>query len=219
MLSRWHSHTMQALAAKPMPIPDDGLVYWHPLAEALTTLPTGQSVTQSGEWTYGVVNRVPCATKASGSATIAMATAAGIPVGTADRTLSVWLARLNSSTLNYCGWGSVSATYGWGYRQSAGRVYFPPYTGGDGYEPDIGAWHHYAATYAAGIVAWYIDGRLQGTSAENVNTTAIRASTPVYVGRATTHNAFCVSSMRIYNRALDGTEILALAREFRPSAP
>ena len=203
------------------PLPTAGLVYYHPLNEALATLPTGQSLTTSGTWTYGTVNGVPCATKANGTAYMLLDDDSTIPVGHASRTMSAWIAVLNTNTTDIFGYGANNtATVAWNYRTGSGNVYFPP-RGSNETAVATDTWHHLLTTFddATSTVTWYMDGVAVGnTVSSGLNTSAISSSYPVFIGYNQWQYGFRIAGARIYNRVLTQAEITALAHEFTPTA-
>ena len=214
-----HSWTMQALANRGNGgIPTRGLIYWHPLSEALSVLPTGQAVAQTGTWTYGTVSGVPCATKGNGNASILCTDGAGIPSGGSARTLSVWLRILRRNAADVCGWGNTAVLGGWRLRvNNTDGASMPPY-GPITVAADLNTWRHYAAIYANGHVAAYADGVLTDTYDNTLDTPEVSAQSPMLIGAAAWQYGFCVASVRIYNRALKSSEIAALAAEHTPTS-
>jgi len=214
MLGHWHSYTMQA-AGKTGGIPTAGLVFWHPLQEELDILPTGQTITNTGNWTYDIVDGVPCATKSNGNAHINATNSEGIPTGSATRTLSIWLMRLYDNASMVCGWGSQAGAVSerWLYRTATGAVFPPPYQP-SGFSAAIGVWHHYATSYDGTRVRSYIDGVLVRTVTPDVATTTAAP----YIGASSWQYGFRVAAMRIYDRALKSSEIKELSKEFSPIA-
>jgi len=200
-------------------MPENGLVYYHPLDEELSTLPTGQSITQSGSWTYGTVGGVPCATKGNGNASILCLDGTGIPVGGAARTLSCWIMATQSRAIDICGWGGTSTENSWRYKTGSGPSVTMPPQSLNAYSVELNVWHHYAAVYANGVTLWYVDGVASGSPLERVlDTSAVSSTYPVFVGIASWQYGFRVAAMRIYNRVLDSQEIQSLFSEFQPTA-
>ncbi|MCM3748836.1 hypothetical protein M3223_15895 [Paenibacillus pasadenensis] len=101
---------------------------------------------------------------------------------------------------------------GWLFRRADGKL--ASFLGGTatvstGTIPADGSWHHTALTYDAGTVKLYLDGQLVATAAR----TAVSSTDALRVGRHKTPDLNneewdgAMDNVRIYNRALSGTEI------------
>jgi hypothetical protein len=75
--------------------------------------------------------------------------------------------------------------------------------------PSDGQWHHYAFTFDGSTVEAYLDGAYQTSVTQTVSAINQDAGLNTYLGNYATPNGV-MDQMRIYGRALSGTEITAL---------
>lgn len=81
----------------------------------------------------------------------------------------------------------------------------------------LNTWYHYLLTYENSTIKFYINGILSNTATRSWSVNNSRIS----IG-SRSDGAYpwvgCLSSLRIYNRVLNQSEITALASEFAPTA-
>lgn len=199
-------------------------VFYAPLSESTTAAETGQALTVSGNVTYGTVDGVPCATF-DGNSDITFPDA-GMPTGTAGRTLSCWC-KINSIETN-----SNPALFGYGARENGKfcglfiesdlKVVFSGYNEQNHlYSPagavSVGKWYHVAAVKNGASEKLYINGVkvAEGTTGKN---TELALGTIAYTTDTTVHKFNgSLAACRIYDGALSDSEIAELAGEFVPT--
>jgi Concanavalin A-like lectin/glucanases superfamily len=151
---------------------------------------------------------------------------AGLPIGSADRTLDVFFkvdtfATSESFLAGYGNFGSSNSTYALGLL-SDGRVYFSQW--GDalfGPSVEVGSWHNLGVTNVGGLATLYLDGVSVGAKNMNINT-AINSS--FYIGRIpgslgdSRQIHGYVDEVKMFNTALSADQMKALASVPEPAS-
>ncbi len=148
------------------------------------------------------------------------ATIAGLPYGTAERTISLWV-KLN--TLNIAGFNYLfhygTSTGGNGAYMNAGKI---AYFGQDEHNASVthttNVWYHFVMTYDGATAKIYRDGVLLAASPKTWNT--VNSSNVFRLGltESGTANYFngAVDDLKIYNYALSDAEVLSLHNSESP---
>lgn len=220
-----------------------GLVIYHPLTSALATLPTGQSVTITGEsYAATTYQGIPCvAFDASGVPCVFSIPMAVAVTSDWNCTVSLWLATTwDANNYNGLAFASIGKPFtsasrgGFAVRKrSSGITRATVVSGGGAYDgPDLWeksdtSFHHVCllcsrgaspspTTRVSASLAAYVDGEPVGTGAcSDYRTYNVDA---VEIGVYGTAQA-CVSyasAFRVWNRHLTAAEIATLASEFTP---
>lgn len=143
-----------------------------------------------------------------------------IPTGSADRTITAWI-RIDTFTSDeytpiafYGDYNTASASYRIGIQNSSHKIFFSTGSGviTPGSTLSEGVWYHIAILNIGGDVSFYLNGHIDdhGSSNMAINTIA----SPLFLGRDTAGDAYFngeIDDVRIYDRALSGSEIYALA--------
>ncbi len=145
-----------------------------------------------------------------------------LPVGASPRTMALWISdRRNTSTWQYrsvVGYGDIMTGTRFGVSMQADFVARTDRPIFSGQSADVGGstdlldsrWHHVAATYDGSTVRLYVDGALNNSGAQSLNTT----TQMLYIGRAPVRMSEYfdgdIDDLRIYDRALRANEISAL---------
>ena len=85
-----------------------------------------------------------------------------------------------------------------------------------------GSWQHVAVTLAGTAGTLYVNGVAVGTATISINPSNLGTTTQNYIGKsqwADPNLTGSVDDFRIYSRALNATEVAALANPFRPPRP
>jgi hypothetical protein len=141
---------------------------------------------------------------------------AAIPVGNAERTLSLWAStagRAFHPGHSAAEWGRKSNSKRFGvFVRRTGRLAFIS-EGNDldtNVNVDDSAWHHMVVSYGGGAVEVYLDGVLQRAGPKDLNT----EGNDIYIGcGAAAREEFfngTIDDVRIYNRALSESEVKEL---------
>lgn len=207
-------------------VPTDGLVFWASLdGQTPDVAETGQTLTNSGTYSFAVVDGIPCCTSEFGK-WHATFTATGFPSGAADKTISFWAKILSTSRVQpMFGYGNSQASY----QRSVLYVRYDPADESTNvlqyntniknitlpFVPTLDRWHCFAIAIADKSASLYCDAVLVGTgSLPRMNSVAANGVINQYT--STNYGGCPMAACRIYNRALSAAEIQALASEFRP---
>ena len=199
--------------------PTDGLIFHAPLSTESNMAETGQQLNTAGNVVYDTVGNIPCAYFDGGS--YLYSAVSDIPVGTSNRTISLWL------RANY-----VTKSYFMAYGIESGSQYFSLCIGDSYYllgfvawgndheldtEYDLTQWVNYTATYDGSNLKLYVNGTLSKTISISLDT----GTSDLYIGGRTggqeLFNGY-LAGCRIYDRVLTDEEILQLSQEFTPTA-
>lgn len=201
-------------------IPEDGLVFYAPLQENKSTAETGQTLTKSGNVTYGTESGVPCACF-NGNGYLYF-NASGLVTMSSDWAISLWI-RFNSF------WGQVPTAFAMGSSHDIGteirvcyyngKLCFEPVSSDPStsqiIEPALNVWYHICIVHSGSLTAMYSDGVQENQKSFTYSFTPSSG----YIGNSLNLNEYFngwISAVRIYNRALDADEISALANEYTP---
>ena len=143
-----------------------------------------------------------------------------LPTGNANRTVTAWI-KIDSFTADsytpivcYGDCATSGSSYMIGIDNSEHKIFFGP--GGSVSTPgsviEAGVWYHVAILNTGNDVRFYLNGHIDdhGSTPITINTTA----GPLTLGWNTVEEAYfngVIDDVRIYNRALSGSEIYALA--------
>jgi hypothetical protein len=203
------------------PIPSGVISLWSANGDALDRVGTNHG-TLSGGTTY-TAGRFGQAFLFNGLAATVSAPSTGIPSGSADRTIELWV-RIDAVSMNnqpfFAGYGSFGvpgATYQVGTFGGGGFSYFS--TWGQvlqGRSIPTMAWTHVAVTTQGQLTILYLDGNIAAAGAINVSTPA---SSTFYIGRIGDGSSWgnservtgAIDEVTVYDRALSASEIGAIA--------
>jgi hypothetical protein len=193
--------------------PVQGLVAWYPF--------NGNAADESGNGNNGTVNGATLTTDRHGKANKAYfftdynkitANVSGLPVGNADRTMSMWF-RMNSNDpenemlLIYGNPTPNDATY---FVETLNTLCQGKWGGGDTCNStniNDNTWHHALLTYdSVNKMKFYLDGAFIGGRNENYSTSTTQLIMGSYFHRY--HGS--LDEIRLYNRALNEREIQAV---------
>jgi len=101
--------------------------------------------------------------------------ASGLPGGNSPRTIEAWIKRSSiNSTVFIVDYGSWSNGMEFGLTiRDDGSAWVDIYNGlvwGPQTNMQANKWHHFAVTYANGIIKWYVDGQFIGSANHSFNT-------------------------------------------------
>lgn len=216
-------------------LPEDGLVFYAPLAEASTTAETGQALITQGTVTYSEVNGIPCAyINGTAGSCIYSTDSTNIPVGSSASTMSVWVNFKTKSSTN-----DFAFTYGRGYDNAlrgigciknweTGIDYIAAATygsAGDTFSTvqfTTGVWYHICASFSGNKNSLYIDGILAAEKDYSELATDFLAITlggyfsDIDSGLSEYSDCY-LAGARVYNRVLTAEEVAQLASEFTPT--
>ena len=210
-------------------IPTDGLVFYAPLVENKTTAETGQILTKSGDITYSTYGNMPYV-QMTKEAAIYTEDTSDIPSGSQCRTWSFYI-KFNSIDTNayFMGLSSKSlgtANWYYFYLNTNLNICLTGYSDDNGFPAVINkdTWYHICLTYCGKVCSAYINGIFASDFATandlpKTSTYFMMGNTPYHFfnNRAYEGADCCLSSVRIYNRVLNASEIAALASEFTPT--
>ena len=145
------------------------------------------------------------------------ATVFNLPVGTSERTLSLWAKAKPPTNHNLEGlveWGAASPGRTFGVSAQFVPLVYQAKSYGGGFDVSSGqvadqSWHHRVATYGSGILRIFVDGVQRGAATIPINTGAggVRIGVGVEGGN---HFAGQIDDIRIYNRALSPVDVARL---------
>lgn len=198
--------------------PPSGIVSWWP-GEGNALDIAGPNPGVASTVTY-VAGRVGQAFKFNGNTSIVTAQSTGMPIGSAERSLELWV-RLDQATPNqafFAGYGSFgtnNGTYHTGALGNAGSTFFSQWGQAVFGAPlAVGTWNHVVATTRGQSTFLYINGSIAAAGVITVNTPP---ATNFFIGRvgaaagSTERLNGAVDEVTVYNRALTDAEISALA--------
>lgn len=200
-------------------IPTQGLIFYASLAED-STAETGQDVTTYGNISWGIISGIPCATFTNNSY---LKYSFSEISGNEPSTLSAWLnSKTDPDTLRVpyqCGVEFTGTRNNDTIRQIG--VVSDNYLGGGWYGSELGSsikayntgWHNVVITYDYPTGKLYVDGVFQSSGTFYLNTTTGYLSIGADVNGDTPFSGG-IASCRVYDRALNEEEILALSKEF-----
>lgn len=200
-------------------IPTQGLIFYASLAED-STAETGQDVTTYGNISWGIISGIPCATFTNNSY---LKYSFSEISGNEPSTLSAWLnSKTDPDTLRVpyqCGVEFTGTRNNDTIRQIG--VVSDNYLGGAWYGSELGSsikayntgWHNVVITYDYPTGKLYVDGVFQSSGTFYLNTTTGYLSIGADVNGDTPFSGG-IASCRVYDRALNEEEILALSKEF-----
>ncbi len=135
-----------------------------------------------------------------------------LPTGYSERTVCAWVKTNTNTGFHWAfGYGGYGIGYSFALGQNANHLGVTGY-GMDIWDIDsvvIGEWSHLCASYDGAIGYLYINGTLRNSLARSWNTGASAA----YIGRqvpVTEYLNGSVDEIRVYNRALDPSEISSI---------
>lgn len=193
-------------------ITTDGLLLYHPLDENLTSLPTGQTSTNSGTVSYQTYKGVPCAKFDSSCVRFGNLTTLSYPA-----TMSVWYNM--TETTNDFMFLAMLAPIGIGFNYKKVAAYNDwDYSS----EQPLDTWVHVAVVWETESKRkLFINSELkheyESTNANNSSSGDNRNQ----VGGDSDNNPRYfkgyAAGLRVYSRALKDAEIVKLAKEFKPT--
>lgn len=202
-------------------VPSENLVFYLPLSET-TIADVGPELTASGTIVHTVMNGIQCA-YFNGSSYL-RASAVSMPTGASPRALSLWFkykdipGATSSDAAVFAGWGTTISLGRFDAYVEAKELYI--IYSSVALKTDIKIqdtnWHHVLLQYDGSTSEIYYDGQLAASEAKTLDT----KNNYLYVGaRENGEYAFdgYLAGIRIYNRAMTGTEIAYLASEFTPT--
>ena len=202
-------------------IPGENLVFYLPLNKT-TIADIGPELSASGTIVNTTMDSIPCA-YFNGNSRL-YASSISIPTGASPRALSLWLRYKDipgttaSDASVFAGWGTTSSMArfeAYVEAQELYIIYSSNYLKTDIKIQDAN-WHHVLLQYDGSTSEIYYDGQLAASEAKTLGT----RNNYLYVGaRENGEYAFdgYLAGIRIYNRAMTGTEIAYLASEFTPT--
>lgn len=202
-------------------VPSSNLVFYLPLSET-TIADVGPELTSSGTIVHTVMNGIPCAYFNGNS--YLYASSVSMPTGASPRAMSLWFkykdipGTTSSDAAMFAGWGTTTGLGRFDAYVEAQELY-TIYSNGaldSGIKIQDTNWHHILMQYNGATSEIYYDGQLAASEAKTLGT----KNNYLYVGaRENGEYAFdgYLAGIRIYNRALSGTEIAYLASEFTPT--
>ena len=202
-------------------IPVENLVFYLPLNKT-TIADIGPELSASGTIVNTTMDSIPCAYFNGNS--YLYASSVSIPTGASPRALSLWFRYKDipgttaSDASVFAGWGTTSSMARFEAYVEAQELYI--IYSSNYLKPDIKIqdtnWHHVLLQYDGSTSEIYYDGQLAASEAKTLGT----QNNYLYVGaRENGEYAFdgYLAGIRIYNRAMTGTEIACLASEFTPT--
>lgn len=202
-------------------VPSSNLVFYLPLSET-TIADVGPELTSSGTIVHTVMNGIPCAYFNGNS--YLYASSVSMPTGASPRAMSLWFkykdipGTTSSDASLFAGWGTTTNLGRFDAYVEAQELYII-YSSGlldSGIKIQDTNWHHVLLQYDGSTSEIYYDGQLAASEAKTLDT----KNNYLYVGaRENGEYAFdgYLAGIRIYNRAMSGTEIAYLVSEFTPT--
>jgi len=214
------------------PIPQEGLVFYASLAEDSATAETGQTFTKNSKGngiSFQTYKNVPCVRLQDGS-NMKVTAMTDIPTGNNPFTISAWHNLLIRPDDDY---GVAGFGYGTDGERSLVITWFSAaYEGpenniainirvssglGTGAKYVLGNWYHVACTFDGTTFKTYANGVFGDSGTRTLS----MGNTAIYIGALNNNQTNpwrgYLAGCRIYNRALDESEIAKLANEFHPT--
>lgn len=201
-------------------LPQEGLIFYTPLAKATDTAETGQSLTISGNVSYAMLDDIPCAYFDGSASSYISFSDSGLPAGAENRSISVFVTRtesLSDSVIYNYGTDSSYTRFGLFLHDTKAVVGIGSINCEFKYLFVKDVTYHIMLTLSDKVVNLWIDGVLIGSHTFSTLNTTLNGIG--YIGYRN-GNPFTgyLSSFRIYNRVLTDDEILQLSQEFTPTA-
>ena len=224
-------------------IPTNGLKFYQPLDKDYYHIPTGQQIRNAwGNITYHVIDGIKCAYfQGNGQALMYYPQTTGFPTGKAARAFSFWYRPTSSDYVLRMTYGTNKASQRWQIALTNGSLHLYAYSNtasvssaGGGAPTRTLDWHHNVSMYSGTTVDWYHNGKFLASAAfgtpANINTAdnigfcigmqsasfnAVQNAPAAGSDIAYSRNVY-ISSVRVYTRALEPSEITALYNEFQP---
>ena len=187
-------------------IPADGLVFYASLSEEANTAETGQALTKNGTITYQTYKGIQCAHFSYAY----ISSQFSDYVTPYPMTFAIWAAPDTTDSLSLWSFENDKPLMYW-HNRGEYHVYAPDCNVS---AANVGDWHHIAWSINSDRSStYYFDGVAMGTTTSN-NTSTIKSLCIGYRNGEQPNWLGYLAGFRIYNRALSGDEISALANEY-----
>lgn len=201
----------------------DGLVFYAPFDKAAATAVTGQTLSQSGEVSFGTVSGIDCMSISGG---YLLADTSNLPSGNAPWSISLWMRNTGSfgsnSDAHAVAYGSSNPTQAvFVGLHNNGNIYTSIHSTVDldSNENAIDSWRHTVVTFSGSTLQLWVDG--EKCSEGEASATNIVPNT-FKIGGHMSSGGFefngSIAAVRVYDHALKEEEIQLLALELTPVA-
>lgn len=185
---------------------------------------TNHLTIQGATWTTSGCRRGAACLSFNGTSNfLQAATPTGLPLGSAPRTMSIWInSQKNLATDTETGiiqYGTPTDRQMFGLitsLNSPNRAYFYGHAADIGGTQALGqnVWHHIAVSYDGAVARLYVNGQLEGSTTRTLATTL--QANGLTIGWRPLPSSYwrgLLDEARLYDRALSAGEVLALANE------